>query len=415
MSGKYIILGDVHLGKGLKMGKPGDNGELNSRIKDQIRLLDWTLDRALEHKAETIFVTGDVYEDPRPVPALIRIFMEWVKKCEKSGVAVHVLMGNHDLIKSGAYTVSALDIIPAVELPSTKVYKNVETLHFDKVSFTLVPYRDRRLYDADTLTEGKKKLFAEFEKEHESVPDGNKKVLIGHLALEGSLYVGDEIEDMSNELFCSFDMFSNYDYVWMGHIHNPQVLQQKPRCAHVGSMDRSDFGANELKYDKIIILIDPDSEDFFKEIVIPTRNLRDVKVEVPDGKDTTDFIINHLHSYDKDNPLKDAIVRLTVELEGAEILNMNRKKVHEFILNNLGAHHICQTSESRNISVVPLKKTVKDEKTGENIEQDILIFSNDMNIKNVINTYIDALELSDDKDIESVREFMFDCIQETQK
>ncbi len=46
-----IILGDPHVGKGTNIGKSGIGSSLNSRIVDQLNLLDWTLDRALEHHA----------------------------------------------------------------------------------------------------------------------------------------------------------------------------------------------------------------------------------------------------------------------------------------------------------------------------------------------------------------------------
>ena len=38
-----VILGDVHLGKIGQLGKAGIGSALNSRIIDQLKLLDWTL------------------------------------------------------------------------------------------------------------------------------------------------------------------------------------------------------------------------------------------------------------------------------------------------------------------------------------------------------------------------------------
>ena len=39
--GKVILLGDPHLGKGTGIGKTGIGSNLNSRIADQLNLLDW--------------------------------------------------------------------------------------------------------------------------------------------------------------------------------------------------------------------------------------------------------------------------------------------------------------------------------------------------------------------------------------
>jgi len=42
----HITLGDIHLGKGLGIGKPATGEKLNSRVQDQLTLLYWVLDEA---------------------------------------------------------------------------------------------------------------------------------------------------------------------------------------------------------------------------------------------------------------------------------------------------------------------------------------------------------------------------------
>src|SRR5690606_17549042 len=110
-----LILGDPHLGKGLSIGKTVNN--LNSRVQDQIDLLDFTLETAVKEDVTAIIVTGDVYQEPRPHPAIIKIFMQWLMQCVSKNIEVHIIAGNHDIIRSGAYSISALDIIPVLDLP----------------------------------------------------------------------------------------------------------------------------------------------------------------------------------------------------------------------------------------------------------------------------------------------------------
>ena len=43
-----LMVGDLHIGDGQTIGKPASDGSLNSRILDQIHILDWILGRALE-------------------------------------------------------------------------------------------------------------------------------------------------------------------------------------------------------------------------------------------------------------------------------------------------------------------------------------------------------------------------------
>src|SRR5271168_2829929 len=106
-----IILGDVHLGRSLTLGKVGIGSSLNSRVADQLKLLEWTLERAIEHSADHIIITGDVFEEPKPHPSLIAMFISWLKTCQAHHIHVHIILGNHDMFRSGSVLSSSLDII----------------------------------------------------------------------------------------------------------------------------------------------------------------------------------------------------------------------------------------------------------------------------------------------------------------
>src|ERR1700677_3462486 len=106
-----LLLGDPHLGKGQSVGRVGLGSNLNSRVADQFNLLDWTLEQALEKGADHIIITGDIFEDTKPHPSLIAMFVAWLKKCQAHYVHVHILMGNHDMLRSGSVFTSSLDII----------------------------------------------------------------------------------------------------------------------------------------------------------------------------------------------------------------------------------------------------------------------------------------------------------------
>src|ERR1700686_598071 len=97
-----LILGDLHIGKNTAQGKAGIGSYLNSRIADQINLLDYVLDYAIEHAIGHIIITGDCFEDTKPHPSLIAIFIAWLKKCQAHGIRVYIILGNHDMIRSGS-------------------------------------------------------------------------------------------------------------------------------------------------------------------------------------------------------------------------------------------------------------------------------------------------------------------------
>jgi len=213
------------------------------------------------------------------------------------------------------------------------------------------------------------------------IPLDCDSVLVGHLALEGSLFVGDEFDNYANELMCPLGMFNNYDYVWMGHVHRPQVRCREPYVSHIGSLDISDFG--ETNHTKIVVFYDSEMPNKFKEIDVPSRPLRKLLLEVPEDFESTEYVIEQINQIHEAVSFKNAIVRVDIKLLDPASKNVDREKI-EKLLFDLGAFYICSFSESKNILVVPVdKQTVKD---------------NTINPKAAIKLYADQVKFLTQKD-----------------
>lgn len=349
-----LIVGDVHLGKGLSMGRPGIGSSLNGRVADQFKLLEWILEQAQIYQAATIILTGDICEEVKPDYILMIYFIQWLKRCEAYNIEVHIVAGNHDIKRSGNHYVSALDVIQSAEVTNTTIYKQIDTIYNGTVGFTLLPFRDRRSLNTDSGSVALAKVADLISYELADIPATYDKVLVGHMALEGSIIVGDEFDDDANELMCPMEMFNGYDYVWMGHVHKPQVRCKSPHIAHVGSLDLSDFG--EVDHNKIIILFDSRSPEKYKEIRVPSRRLRLLKTDVVGQEDATSVVLSELEKIHQKNSLKDAIVRIDVQLHGLETVNSNREQIVNTVYNKYGAHYLCSFTESRTTIVVPQEK-----------------------------------------------------------
>ena len=382
---KAIIVGDLHIGRGLSQGIPGDLNKLNSRIQDQIDLLDFILDQCLKHDdCKDLILTGDVYHDNKPHPAIIAILMQWVIKCKQNNINVHIIFGNHDIIRSGQYVTSALDLVDVLEIPNSNVYKTITRLDIGDFTFVFCPFKDKRMYQVKTSEEALNALYGELQTVCQD-PSDKIKIAVGHLTLDGSLNINDEIVDQLNELYVPPEMFEWFDYVWMGHIHHPHVIQnQKPYVAHVGSLDRSDFSKTEMGCNKIIILLDSESENKFTEISLPNRDLLPITISVPEDKDSTEFVINELCLLSKKINFKRAIIRLNIELTTAELENVNRDKIKSYILENLEGHYVCDFSESRVVSVI-------------NIAPEDM-FDNTMEVKHTISKWAEKQEFESEED-----------------
>jgi DNA repair exonuclease SbcCD nuclease subunit len=349
-----IILGDVHLGKGTNIGKAGVGASLNSRIADQLNLLDWTLDQAEEFFSQDIIITGDIFEDPKPHPALITLFIGWLKKCQAHDINVHIIMGNHDILRSGFIYSSPLDIVSEVDLDNVFVYKDINTITIGTTAFTMMPFRDRKSFGVNSAADALSLLRDSLVYELASIPATYTKVLIGHLAIEGSIPIGDEIDDLTNELFCPLDMFKGYDYVWMGHVHKPQVMKRSdPYIAHIGSMDISNFGETDHK--KFVVAFNvygettPENSEVWGVRYIPTRPLKKVSVVVPkDTLDSTAYVLEELKKLDAWDK---AIVRVEVSLASPEIKSVNKSSIEKY-LTAQGVFNVTGISESKKVALV---------------------------------------------------------------
>jgi DNA repair exonuclease SbcCD nuclease subunit len=350
---KVILLGDPHIGKGQNVGKIGIGSNLNSRIADQINLLDWTLDKAIAYDAEHIIITGDLFEDPKPHPSLIAIVIAWLKKCQAHYVQVHIILGNHDMLRSGSVFTSSLDIISEMDLEGIYVYKTIDTIMLGSSAFTLVPFRDRKSFSVALNEDALNLIRDSLVYELTSIPISYKKFLIGHLAIEGAIPVGDEIDDITNELYCPVNMFEGYDYVWMGHVHKPQIMQNgsvhKPHIAHIGSMDVSNFGETDQKKRIVIIDCDSLSQDYFIEY-LPTRPLKKLTVVVPkDTEDTTAYVLEEIKKANSD--YAQSIVRVEISLSSPELKSVNKGQIESY-LTKQGAFNVTGISESKKATLI---------------------------------------------------------------
>jgi DNA repair protein SbcD/Mre11 len=348
-----LVLGDVHLGKGLNIGKQSVGSALNSRIVDQSNLLDWVYDQAVENNVQHIVLTGDVFEEPKPHYSLVVLFLDWLKKCSDYNITVHIIVGNHDILRSGQFTTSPLDIIASTDIENIFVYKRITTLHLEDVGITFMPFRDRRSFNTDENSTAITMLKSQLPYEVTSIDDTALKVLIGHLALEGAIPVGYELDELSNELFCPLDMFKRYDIVLMGHVHKFQIMSEVPCIGHIGSMDISDFG--EMDHKKYIALIDPKAESKVKYLELPTRPLKNIVIQLPEiDANATAYIEEEVA---KLGTLNNHIVKISIILPGNASYAIDRNII-EKAMYKAGAFHVSKISEERTFT--SLKKQINE-------------------------------------------------------
>lgn len=338
-----LVVGDLHIGGSLSMGKPSSEDSLNSRVLDQSRILNWIIKLSIEKNVSTLILTGDIFEDPNPETYLQLIFIDWLKECSVHNIHVHIIYGNHDIKRIGKRYVSGLDVIKNLEIENVYYYNSIDTIHTKNFSYTLLPFRDKRSLNIP-LDEANSYYRNLLDMEAACIPSSNKRVAIGHFVISGSIYAG-EIDDVSNEIMLSTNVFDNYDYTWMGHVHTPQIMSTLPYVAHVGSVDISDFGQTEQ--DKIVIFIDSEKKKF-EEISIPTRKIKRIKLEIPKDQDATEYLLSQIT-----DDFSGSILKIDVKID--EFASLDKDLINNK-LKDVGIYHLSSFVQTKNKSILSEEK-----------------------------------------------------------
>lgn len=281
----FLILGDVHLGKSSPTNKSFANSFITAKLSDQVRLLNFVHDLAVEKYCENIIITGDIFEEPRADTESLNIFSDWLKSCEHENINIHIIMGNHDYLRIGSTISTQLDIFS--NFNNVSVYKTIDTIYINNTAITLIPFLDRRYLNCETINEAKEELKSLINNELLLIDDSYHKICIGHLALEGAIYIGDEIQDITNEIIVHPSYFQEFDNTWMGHVHKYQQLTDN--VFHIGSMDVSNFG--ECLESKYLIIYDSINNEY-EEKELPIVKLQKVLLNVDSNEDLESKLSN---------------------------------------------------------------------------------------------------------------------------
>jgi len=254
------------------------------------------------------------------------------------------------------------DSFNALRLDKVHVYRDIATVSFLNATVTFVPFTDRKQLMLDDIDSATKSITALIKAEFEAVKSLKvPSLLVGHLALKGSIYVGGEIDELSNEIFCPLEAFADYDHVIMGHVHEFQVLNESaPHLSHLGSLDRTAFGesAKQMAYYEVVSETGKVNLEY---IPLPGRSLVHMEISVPAAvKDATDYTINEIMNYKAKYKLHDAIVRIKIKLNSHDTDTVDKEKIVDK-LTSYGVFHISSFQESRDVDRVLVKNADIDE------------------------------------------------------
>ena len=294
---RIMHLSDLHLGRNILE---------QSLIDDQKYILDELLKMVVEEKVDIVLICGDVYDKSIPCIDAVNLFSDFLTRLHKNNVKVFVISGNHDskdrlcfgnelFIDNGIFIEGVFNgKLRCIELDDEYGRLNIYMLPFVKPIDVKKYFSDEYINSYDDAVRCIIK--------NTRINKDERNIIMLHQFVTGRNI---EIERSESETISlggidnvNVNIFKDFDYVAMGHIHGPQKLQSDT-IRYAGSP--LEYSFSEVNQKKSVPIIDY-KEKFNINVnlikILPKRDMRVIKgpidklldKDVYDGTNLDDYI-----------------------------------------------------------------------------------------------------------------------------
>lgn len=276
---KFLHTSDWHLGRQFHNV---------SLLEDQRCVLIQLVDYIKNNSVDAVVLAGDVYDRSIPPTLAIELLDEVVEQiCGELGVPLIVIPGNHDGAKRLGFAAkqmkqSGLHIIADFEHMLEPVVLSTEQA--GDVAFYGMPYNDpelvRHYYQVSVSShdEAHQHLCQQITAQFKS---SQRKVLISHCFVDGAIESDSERPlSIGGSDRVSHEHFLPFDYVALGHLHQPQMKGEE-FIRYSGSIMKYSF--SEQHHKKAMTLVELNDKGFVSATQISLKaphNMRIVEGEL---------------------------------------------------------------------------------------------------------------------------------------
>ncbi|WP_038176436.1 MULTISPECIES: exonuclease SbcCD subunit D [Vibrio] len=217
---KFLHTSDWHLGRQFHNV---------SLLEDQKVVLEQIIDYLKANRVDAMVIAGDLYDRSVPPTAAIEVMNDFVDRvCGELGVPIILIPGNHDGAQrlgfgSGRMKTAGLHIISNFEQMLQPV---VIESDLGPVAFYGMPYNDPELvrhhFKQSVSTHDQAHQYLSQQIQQQFKP-GQRNVLISHCFVDGAIESESERPlSIGGSDRVSHEHFIPFDYVALGHLHQPQ-------------------------------------------------------------------------------------------------------------------------------------------------------------------------------------------------
>ena len=271
---RLLHTADWHLGKTLKGQNLIDDQEFI--LKEIFKIID-------DQKPDALLICGDIYDRGIPPADAVNLFDETLNKFAEKNLPTLIIAGNHDSatrLNFGSKLFEQQKIFIATKISENPAQVVLED-NFGEIYFSLIPYFEpgeirAKFFGADSerLTYNEANKFY-VELARKNIPDNKRSVALAHVFLTGGVESESERKFVGGAAEVEAQIFSDYNYVALGHLHRPQKISAE-NIRYGGSPLKYSF--DEANHKKSVTLIELDGAGAIKIQKIPLEPRRDVRV-----------------------------------------------------------------------------------------------------------------------------------------
>lgn len=269
---KLFHLSDLHIGKIVNKF---------SMIEDQIYIFNRITELIKEHKPDGVIIAGDVYDKSIPSAEAVSLFDDFLTELSHCGTAVYLISGNHDSAERIAY---AQSILKRNDIYISPVYDGiVEPVsvrdEFGEINIYLMPFiklfNVRQAFPEENIESYNDAFRVAVEKME--VDTSKRNILVAHQFVTGSEGSGSEDAVVGAVDNVDSDIFNDFDYVALGHIHGAQHIGRKT-VRYCGTPLKYSF--SECRHKKSVTMLDIGTKGEEIKItelpLVPMRDMREM-------------------------------------------------------------------------------------------------------------------------------------------
>ena len=216
---KFAHIADLHIGKRVHDF---------SMLEDQRYILDQMLGIFEEQRVDGILIAGDVYDKVVPSAEAVQLFDEFITRLAKLKMPVYMISGNHDSaerLSFGAKLFESSDIYIS-QVYDGKVKKVGLEDEYGLVNVYLLPFLKpatvRHVLQRDDIESYEDSVTVALQECE--VDASQRNVLVAHQFVTGADRCDSEETSVGGLDNVSAEVFDEFDYVALGHIHSPQQV-----------------------------------------------------------------------------------------------------------------------------------------------------------------------------------------------